>query len=217
MVLMAPLVSTTDCFCFLVQTVWILSFWAAFALRLNAISPQALSDSLLLLPVLLAVGLGTLLVSGWYRSLTRTTGSHSFYSLLPRTSFIVLLLLLVSTLDRSLDPPRSFWFLLWSLMTAGLVLSRVVARDLLRVRLRWSSQESTGTPTLIYGAGEAGFRLLQELRHDPDFQLVAVVDDSPRLWNRRLQRLPVVSPAEIPDLIQSTGVRQVLLALPSAP
>ena len=78
-----------------------LSFWAAFALRLNAISPQALSDSLLLLPVLLAVGLGTLLVSGWYRSLTRTTGSHSFYSLLPRTSFIVLLLLLVSTLDRS--------------------------------------------------------------------------------------------------------------------
>ena len=194
-----------------------LSFWAAFALRLNAISPQALSDSLLLLPVLLAVGLGTLLVSGWYRSLTRTTGSHSFYSLLPRTSFIVLLLLLVSTLDRSLDPPRSFWFLLWSLMTAGLVLSRVVARDLLRVRLRWASPESTGTPTLIYGAGEAGFRLLQELRHDPDFQLVAVVDDSPRLWNRRLQRLPVVSPAEIPDLMQSTGVRQVLLALPSVP
>ena len=63
-------------------------------------------------------------------------------------------------------------------MTAGLVLSRVVARDLLRIRQRWSSQESTGTPTLIYGAGEAGFRLLQELRHDPGFQLVAVVDDS---------------------------------------
>ena len=68
-------------------------------------SPRRLfSDSLLLLPVLLAVGLGTLLVSGWYRSLTRTTGSHSFYSLLPRTSFIVLLLLLFSTLDRSLGP-----------------------------------------------------------------------------------------------------------------
>ena len=27
-----------------------LSFWAAFALRLNAIAPQALSDSLVLLP-----------------------------------------------------------------------------------------------------------------------------------------------------------------------
>ena len=197
--------------------VLVLSFWAAFALRLNSISPPALFESFLLLPVLLIVGLGTLLVSGWYRSLTRTTGSHSFYSLLPRTSFIVLLLLLFSTLDRSLDPPRSFWFLLWSLMTAGLVLSRVVARDLLRFRLRWSSQHSPATPTLIYGAGEAGFRLLQELHHDPDFHLVAVVDDSPRLWNRRLQRLPVVPPAAIPELIQSSGVCQVLLALPSVP
>ena len=194
-----------------------LSFWAAFALRLNSLAPQALAESSALLPVLLLAGLGTLIASGWYRSLTRATGSHSFYSLLPRTSFIVLLMLLVCTLDRSLDPPRSFWFLLWSLMTAGLVLSRVVARDLLRVRLRWSSKESTGTPTLIYGGGEAGFRLLQELRHDPGFQLVAVVDDSPRLWNRRLHRLPVVSPAAIPELIQSSGVCQVLLAMPSVP
>ena len=203
----------------LISDAWVMamSFWAAFALRLNSIFPQALDESLELLPVLLVVGLGTLLVSGWYRSLTRTTGSHSFYSLLPRTSLIVLLLLLVCTLDRALDPPRSFWFLLWSLMTAGLVLSRVVARDLLRFRLRWSSTQITGTPTLIYGAGEAGFRLLQELRHDPDFQLVAVVDDSPRLWNRRLQRLPVVPPSEIPELIQSSGVSQVLMALPSVP
>tara|TARA_B100002051_G_scaffold158452_1_gene149844 strand:- start:266 stop:2272 length:2007 start_codon:yes stop_codon:yes gene_type:complete len=194
-----------------------LSFWASFALRLNSLAPAAFLESLALLPVLLLVGLGTLIISGWYRSLTRAAGSHSFYSLLPRTCLIVLLLLFVSTLDRALDPPRSFWFLLWSLMTAGLVLSRVLARDLLRVRLRWSSQQSIGTPTLIYGAGEAGFRLLQELRHDPGFHLVAVVDDSPRLWNRRLQRLPVVSPASIPELIQSSGVCQVLLALPSAP
>ena len=193
------------------------SFWGSFALRLNAIFPQPLVDSLPLLPVLLIVGLGTLLVSGWYRSLTRTTGSHSFYSLLPRTSLIVLLLLLVCTLDRALDPPRSFWFLLWSLMTSGLVLSRVVARDLLRLRLRLSSQKVLGTPTLIYGAGEAGYRLLQELRHDPDFHLVAVVDDSPRLWNRRMQRLPVVAPSAIPELIETTGVCQVLLAFPSAP
>ena len=47
------------------------------------------------------------------------------------------------------------------------------------------------------------FACSKSLRHDPGFQLVAVVDDSPRLWNRRLQRLPVVSPAAIPELIQS--------------
>ena len=108
--------------------VLVLSFWAAFALRLNQVWPDALQQSLSLLPALLLSGLSILLFSGWYRSLTRSTGSHSLYGLLPRTGLIVLLLLLFSTLSRQLDPPRSFWFLLWSLITTGLVLSRVMKR-----------------------------------------------------------------------------------------
>ena len=197
--------------------VLVLSFWAAFALRLNQVWPDALQQSLSLLPALLLIGLSILLFSGWYRSLTRSTGSHSLYGLLPRTGLIVLLLLLFSTLSRQLDPPRSFWFLLWSLITTGLVLSRVIARDLLHLRLRWSAEQQRGVPTLIYGAGEAGHRLLQDLRRDPSFQLVAVVDDAPQLWNRRLQRLSVLPPTSIPELIERHGIQQVLLALPSAP
>mgnify|MGYP002846764526 CR=1 FL=1 len=33
---------------------------------------------------------------------------------------------------------------------------------LLRLQLRWSSDAAAGIPTVIYGAGEAGHRLLQE-------------------------------------------------------
>ena len=194
-----------------------LSFWAAFALRFSQVWPPALQQSLALLPVLLLIGVGTLMFSGWYRSLTRTTGSHSLYGLMPRTGLIVLILLLVSTLSRAVDPPRSFWFLLWGLTTAGLVLIRVLARDLLRLQLRWSADGQDGIPTVIYGAGEAGHRLLQELRNVPEFRLVAVVDDASRFWNRRLQRLPVVPPSAIPVLQQREGLAQVLLALPSAP
>ena len=62
-----------------------LSFWAAFALRFSQVWPPALQQSLALLPVLLLIGVGTLIFSGWYRSLTRTTGSHSLYGLMPRT------------------------------------------------------------------------------------------------------------------------------------
>ena len=192
-----------------------LSFWAAFALRLSQVWPPALQESLVLLPALLLIGISSLLFSGWYRSLTRTTGSHSLYGLMPRTGAIVLALLVVSTLSRAVDPPRSFWLLLWCLLTAGLILIRVLARDLLRLQLRWSSDGAAGIPTVIYGAGEAGHRLLQELRDAPEFSLVAVVDDAPRLWHRRLQRLPVLPPSSIPRLQQQAGVAQVLLALPS--
>ena len=199
--------------------VFALSFWLAFSLRLNSFNPKALQESIALLPALIIIGLGSLAVSGWYKSLTRATGSHSFYSLVPRTTFIVFCLLLLCTFDRSLDPPRSFWLLLWSLMTAGLVLTRVLARDLLRWRIRWSRfdpGQSEGIPSLIYGAGDAGCRVLQELRHDPGFHWIALIDDSPRLWNRRVQGISVFPPSEIVHLVKSRGVRQILLALPTA-
>ena len=195
--------------------VLVISFWAGFALRLNALWPDALQDSLFLLPSLIVIGLSVLIFSGWYQSLTRAAGSHSFYSLLPRTTLIVLLLIFISTIHSSPDPPRSFWFLLWSLLTSGLVLSRVLARDVLRWRLRWNFGRTVGVATLIYGAGEAGVRLLQELKQDKGFHLVAVIDDSPRLWKRRLHDLPVCPPSTIPGFIQSNQVTQVLLAIPS--
>ena len=42
-----------------------LSFWAAFALRFSQVWPPALQQSLALLPVLLLIGVGTLMISGW--------------------------------------------------------------------------------------------------------------------------------------------------------
>ena len=75
-------------------TVFALSFWLAFSLRLNSFNPKALQESIALLPALIIIGLGSLAASGWYKSLTRATGSHSFYSLVPRTTFIVFCLLL---------------------------------------------------------------------------------------------------------------------------
>ena len=72
----------------------------------------------------------------------------------------------------------------------------------------------TGIATLIYGAGEAGHRLLQELQLDARFNVVAAVDDDLALCYRRLQRLDVRNPELISELIINHGIKQVLLALP---
>ena len=201
--------------------VLLFSFWAAFALRLNQLWPLYFQQSLQLSIPILLIGLATLLFSRWYRSLTRFAGSFSLYGLLPRTGLIVFLLLAYSFLFSAIQPPRSFWFLFWGLITAGLILSRILARDLLRLRLAHLKQfrqvpTSAGIPTLIYGAGEAGNRLLQELKFDSSFNLVASVDDDPALWGRRLQRLEVHNPESIPELIINYGITQILLAMPSA-
>lgn len=70
-------------------------------------------------------------------------------------------------------------------------------------------------PVIIYGAGEAGRQLLNALFHGQEFAPVALVDDDPTLQNLGMGGLRVYSPARIPRLVQETGARVILLAIPS--
>ncbi len=197
------------------------SVCGAFALRLQDRESvlSFLSAHANLLPLALLTGLPVLIASGWYRGLTRYAGSHSLYSLAPRSGLMVLVLLLTDTLLGGSPPPRSFWLLFWLLFTAGAISSRIVMRDLL-VRhtlisgsLQGTARETSGT--LIYGAGSAGMMLLQALRNDPQFRIVGFLDDDRRLHGRTLQSLSIHSPEGIQTLIKRHNINQVLLAIPS--
>jgi FlaA1/EpsC-like NDP-sugar epimerase len=207
----------------------VFSFWLSFALRLNEPFSPMFRSNLVLLPWAMAIGLSVLWISGWYRGLTRYTGSHALYTLLPRTSLVVLLVLLVSTLSGHDEPPfRAFWPVFWMLLSGSLIASRIILRDLLRywfkalvpVQVAHSGgalPAPARIPTLVYGAGQAAALVLAELRHHPRIQLVAAVDDDPSLVGRRLQQLTIHSSSDLPVLIDRYGIRQVLLAIPSAP
>ena len=204
------------------------SFWGALALRLNGEVGPHLANTSYLLPVAIAIGLVTFLGSGWYRGLTRFSGSLSLYGFPPRAALVALALLLVSTLHGGPQPPRSFWLLFWLLLSALVMGSRIVLRDLLRFGLQWSGQgqgqgqaqgqgEGEGRKTLIYGAGEAGLRLLESLRFDLRFSIVGLLDDKPQLWGRKVQGLTIHRPDQLEGLITKQRIRQVLLAMPSTP
>jgi FlaA1/EpsC-like NDP-sugar epimerase len=199
------------------------AFLEAFALRLQERETllQGLDQHLHLLPLALLSGLPILVLSGWYRGLTRYAGSHSLYGLVPRAGLMVLVLLLISTLLGGDQPPRSFWILYWLLFTGGAIASRILLRDLLLQQLERNQGPSepgidpAGVPTLIYGAGSTGSSLAQALRSSPQVRLVGFVDDDPRLHGRTIQTLTIASPPSLPGLIERHRVRQVLLALPS--
>jgi FlaA1/EpsC-like NDP-sugar epimerase len=199
------------------------SFYGAYALRLPERESLAMAmASVQHLPALAVIsGLPVLVLSGWYRGLTRYAGSHSLYGLLPRTLVMVLVLLLVSTLLGGPQPPRSFWVLYWMLFSGCAISSRIILRDVLISHLDRRHQaplapEERNT-TLIYGAGDSGMSLLQVLRNDRRFRVVGFLDDDVQLHGRTLQNVRIDSPTQLPRLVEHHGVSKVLLALPSLP
>lgn len=201
------------------------AFYGAIALRLNNpvdISIFLAKQKALLLPAVIS-GLSVLWLSGWYRGLTRYTGSYSLYGLIPRSFLMVLLLLFISARFYLISPPRSYWILYWLLFTGGAITMRIVMRDLL---IRQIDQRNSKThdqdsvfsnPTLIYGAGSSGLTLLMALRNDSRFRIVGYLDDDLSLHGRTLQNQMIYPPDKLPVLIDRYAIEQVLLAMPSIP
>jgi FlaA1/EpsC-like NDP-sugar epimerase len=199
----------------------IAAYLGAFILRLPDITSLRgfLPATILLLPLAVITGVPVLVVSGWYRGLTRYAGSHSLYGLVPRSGSMVLILLLISTLIGGPQPPRSFWILYWLLFTGGAIASRIILRDVLVHHLdqrdNHSQGGSQGEATLIYGAGAAGMGLLLALRNDRRFRIVGFLDDDEGIEGRTLQNMAIHTPLRLPGLIERHGVRKVLLAMPA--
>ena len=197
--------------------IW-LSFWAAIVLRVSEPLDRArhLANQQPLLPWAVLVTLAVLLLSGWYRSLVRSWSSFSFYRLLPRVSISVGFLWILSLKISASPPPRTFWALYVVFLIATLFGSRILLRDLQRQRSRKPAR-SLRQNAVIYGAGDAGLRLIEELRHDPQLWVRAVIDDDPRLWGRWLQHVRIHPPDHLVKLQRRCGVNQVLLAMPLLP
>ncbi len=197
------------------------AYLGAFFLRLpdTATLQGFLPSTIRLLPLAVITGLPVLVLSGWYRGLTRYAGSHSLYGLVPRAGVMVLILLLISTLLGGPQPPRSFWILYWLLFTGGAIASRIVLRDVLIHHLDQRENHGRGIAkgdgTVIYGAGSSGMGLLLALRNDPRFRVVGFLDDDENLQGRTLQNLAIDTPLRLPRLIERHRVRRVLLAMPT--
>ncbi|RMF06027.1 MAG: NAD-dependent epimerase/dehydratase family protein [Chloroflexi bacterium] len=77
-----------------------------------------------------------------------------------------------------------------------------------------------GRRTLIVGAGDAGTLVMRELRANPALNMepVAFVDDDPLKVGATIHGLPVAGVCnDAPALIKRLRIRQVMVAIPSAP
>jgi FlaA1/EpsC-like NDP-sugar epimerase len=68
---------------------------------------------------------------------------------------------------------------------------------------------------LIYGAGISGSQLVEALKQEPGYQIVAFIDDSQILQNRTIRNYKIHAAAKIPEIIAKKKINTLILAMPS--
>ncbi|MBR5510273.1 MAG: polysaccharide biosynthesis protein [Lachnospiraceae bacterium] len=116
--------------------------------------------------------------------------------------------------------PRSYPFLYFAILTAGIVVFRFMYRILGYIQSRREGMSHTGKKnTMIVGAGEAGYTLLKELQNSRyvDQNVCCIVDDDPGKHGKYLRGVLVAgSRYDICRLAAEYDIDEIMIAIPSA-
>ena len=86
-------------------------------------------------------------------------------------------------------------------------------------RIQPTENNDPRVPALVYGAGEAGNYLLENVRlkHARTMKLIGYIDDNEKLWGQKIGGLNVFGGGErLEELVRKYNVREIIIAIPSA-
>lgn len=119
------------------------------------------------------------------------------------------------------SPSGSIWLLEALCSLALLTSSRLILRVVQQKPRRLANTSRVAPqPTLIIGAGDAGAMVLREIQRNIDLgiKVLGFVDDDTNKHGNILFGVPVLGNRHlIPELVRQHGVKQVIIAMPTAP
>jgi FlaA1/EpsC-like NDP-sugar epimerase len=205
-----------------VVLIWI-ALWLSFAVRVgswDAARPFSGHGWLFLLAPVIALPIFIRL--GMYRAVMRYVGNDALVTIAKAVTLSALVLSLAVYWYRGPTAlvPRSMVFNYWwlSLLLLGglrLTMRQFFIGDWFEPIARRRDIESGTSKVAIYGAGAAGNQLVAALRLGKTMRPAAFIDDDSGIATRTIAGLRVYSPKHIQQMINETGVTEVLLAMPS--
>ena len=199
---------------------WTASLYSAFLLRFDFAIPGLYLHNIprWLIP-LLVVRSAVHAAFGLFHGLWRYSSSRDLIGLVKAALVSTALFALVVTLLGPTGLPRSVYVmdLLGSIVIVGGV--RFSIRAIRELAVQAAGATSGGRKKLIVvGAGDAGEMLMREITrtHSAKYEPVGFVDDSRMKLGERIHGVPVLGEiSSIGRLVESLGVEEVILAIPS--
>jgi FlaA1/EpsC-like NDP-sugar epimerase len=157
-------------------------------------------------------GVVSLSMFGLYRTVTRFIGVRVVGKIVAAITLNALAFGLCEAVTGTWHLPYSAMAIYWAFAVLFVAGSRAAVQYLCLFGLRTGTRKRIA----IYGAGEAGGRLLRFLVGGSEFEVVAFVDDHPALHRSQINGIAVYSPQDLPALVVARRIDRVLLAMPSA-
>lgn len=152
---------------------------------------------------------------GLYASVFRYAGWQAMLALIRAMAVYTLPYVVIFTWQGVAGVPRAIGVLQPLLLFVGVGASRLLVRFTLGDLYRSILERRKASGVMIFGAGSAGRQLASALRHSTEHRLMGFIDDDPDLQGRKMDMVPVHAPADLPALLETDAVSDVLLAIPS--
>ncbi len=192
----------------------VLTVWLAYYLRVGEFVPLSSTPRAPeIVSVLLAIPI--FIVSGLYRAIFRYSGLPAMWSVARAIWVYGLLYAAIFTAIGVEGVPRTIGLIQPMLMLLFVGTSRVFVKIWLGGEYQSRLKLATLPQALIYGAGSAGRQLANAMSASPEMRVVGYLDDDDRLHGHVLNGLPIFSPEDLPGLVDSRNITDVLMALPS--
>ncbi len=198
-----------------------MAFYAAFALRLDTLTPWAEHYGRFFWPALLIVSgvrFLTFLMFNLFRGMWRYVSISDLMNILRAVTLgsVLIAPIVIVGLYGGVDYSKSIFVLDWALC----VLFTGGVRFAIRAfRETFSPMREGGRKVLIVGAGDAGEMLLREMRIHKHlaYRPVGFVDDDKVKQGRDIHGVLVLGSTEdIPRICEQYGVDEIVVAVPSA-
>lgn len=178
------------------------------------------NDVLIVLPLIVIFKIAIFYVFGFYQILLTHVGFEDFIKIALAVSFTNILIVIYIAISGHVFMYKSAYIFITMAEIAFVLSPRIINRMVLYLKINYDWAKSTGSRTMIVGAGSAGELAVKEIYHNKMLKNIPVVflDDDEKKFGKRLVGIPIVGPIRlVKEYIDQFEIKEIILAIKDYP